>query len=319
MKTPTLFYSEKRILSQARNLKSAAAKYRVQLVFPVKSFAHKHFLKLISPYVSAFAVNSAQEEKFIRGLRKEITFYQPGSTTLPSRNEKYSALTIDHFAPFEDPRVFLRLDVSQIDRSQKTRFGVRLSEFASSKCQNLHLHVNDPDISVQSLIRFHKKLRQECKKRKIDLKALNIGGGFQTFSQQDLNKFFSALRKMWGKNVQLIAEPGRYFTFGAGYAKAEIISVSESPRRISTSFSFELHGRGSFKLGLFVPPAQGKKVPLQVVGPTAFEEDTQTFYVSPKTEFHLGETLIIAGISGYSVSWNHSLQGVPKAKIQFIS
>lgn len=318
MKTPTLFYSEKRILSQAANLKTAASRYGVQVIFPVKSFAHSHFLKLISGFVDGFAVNSAQEEKLLRGLRKTVTYYRPGANTLPSSNKKYAAMTLDAgTSGLKDPRVFLRLNVSGIARSQSSRFGVDLTTFAKSHANKLHLHVNDPDMTVQELIRFHQKLFHELKKRKIALQALNIGGGFQTLSAKEVQRFFSVLRKLWGQKIELIAEPGRYFTYGAGYAQAEIISVTDSPRQISTSFSFELHGRGSFHIGLFVPPSKGKTSSLLVAGPTAFEEDARTFSVSPTVKFHPGETLIFTGLSGYSVSWNHSLQGVPKAKIQF--
>lgn len=307
-------------MSQAANLKAAALRHHVQLIFPVKSFAHSHFLKLISSSVDGFAVNSAQEEKLLPGRHKAITYYRPGAFTLPSQNKKYAAMTLDTgSASLKDPRVFLRLNVSEVDRLQKSRFGVSLATFAKSKAKKLHLHVNDPDMTVQELIRFHQKLYRELKKRNVALEALNIGGGFQTLSAKDVQRFFSALRKLWGQKIELIAEPGRYFTYGAGYAKAEIISVTDSPRQVSTSFSFELHGRGSFHIGLFVSPSKGKKIPLQVTGPTAFEEDVRTFSISTTTEFHPGETLIFTGLSGYSVSWNHSLQGVPKAKIQFIS
>jgi hypothetical protein len=57
---------------------------------------------------------------------------------------------------------------------------------------------------------------------------------------------------------------------------------------------------------------------LKVMGPTAFEEDFRLFPAGQMNQYRVGDSLIIRGISGYSVSWNHSLQGISKAKVHFL-
>tara|TARA_R110000868_G_scaffold117600_16_gene312625 strand:- start:7897 stop:8970 length:1074 start_codon:yes stop_codon:yes gene_type:complete len=337
---PKVFIDLKSIKDRFLEIKDMAPA-NLDFIFPVKSFPHSTFLHAIAPIISGFEFSNQNEFNLI----KEVL--SPDTTNLASNffnhESERSFLKgnfcydigyldqIDDLAP--DSAISLRLKPPlELYQGEKTRFGLNAEEIQSLASQDklckrvisLHFHLGFERTTLQDIKSTIEMCLSYREKYFSNLTSINIGGGITTLSKQDLVDLFAYISNI---DLKFVMEAGRYFTENACYGVGQILSLRERPHGIDilTDLSRECHLKWawpkSFNILNTKPNQQKTKSSktIQIFGNTAFEGDT-LLSATPERElsFSKGDHIVVDNVSGYSIAWNHSFNGVPAAKIIFL-
>jgi diaminopimelate decarboxylase len=117
--------------------------------------------------------------------------------------------------------------------------------------------------------------------------------------------------------IEIIIEPGRLVSEGAGFACGTIVVVRELDDRplYVLDLSRICHLRWSqVELVAQAPhPGEGRRA--LFVGPTCFEDDVVGEWTVTPAHLHIRGRVVLRGVSGYAVAWNTSFGGVPAAEV----
>jgi len=170
----------------------------------------------------------------------------------------------------------------------------------------------------------------------VSLPCVNFGGGLSRFSNDDLGALVGKLREGLPPETRIVFEPGRLLTRDAGFAVGHVRTartvripttdgaVTRLVRVVSLSRSCHMKWSNPALLGAFAR-AQTVRSPvrLEVVGPTCYEDDVlaSVALATPVAENEFlpaGSSIAFGGITGYSVAWNTSFNGIPSAMVRFV-
>lgn len=191
-----------------------------------------------------------------------------------------------------------------------------------SQCTNFNNYVQALNMSAQVL--------EETAGRGYKLKLLDIGGGFpapydgsvQRF--RDLAKVLNAeFRRLFPKELEILAEPGRFMVATAATLVTEVIGKAERDGKrcyylndgIYHTFSGVLFDHCQYHIKAF------KKGPTQlcaVFGPTCDALDT-ICQSEPLPELNLGDLVYSDNIGAYSHASSTWFNGFPPAKVVHIN
>ncbi|MDM8006565.1 MAG: type III PLP-dependent enzyme [Phycisphaerae bacterium] len=191
-----------------------------------------------------------------------------------------------------------------------------------SQCTNIDNYVQALNMSAQVL--------DETAGRGYKLKLLDIGGGFpapydgsiQRF--RDLAKVLNAeFRRLFPKELEILAEPGRFMVATAATLVAEVIGKAQRDGKrcyylndgIYHTFSGVLFDHCQYRIKAF------KKGPTQlcaVFGPTCDALDT-ICQSEPLPELNLGDLVHSEHIGAYSHASSTWFNGFPPAKVVHIN
>jgi ornithine decarboxylase len=191
-----------------------------------------------------------------------------------------------------------------------------------SQCTNFDNYVQALNMSAQVL--------EETAGRGYKLKLLDIGGGFpapydgsiQRF--RDLAKVLNAeFRRLFPKELEILAEPGRFMVATAATLVAEVIGKAQRDGKrcyylndgIYHTFSGVLFDHCQYRIKAF------KKGPTQlcaVFGPTCDALDT-ICQSEPLPELNLGDLVYSEHIGAYSHASSTWFNGFPPAKVVHIN
>ncbi|HPD31971.1 MAG TPA: type III PLP-dependent enzyme [Phycisphaerae bacterium] len=191
-----------------------------------------------------------------------------------------------------------------------------------SQCTNFDNFVQALNMSAQVL--------EECAGRGYKLKLLDIGGGFPAPYDgsverfRDLARILNAeFRRLFPKELQILAEPGRFMVATAATLVAEVIGKAERDGKrcyylndgIYHTFSGVLFDHCQYHIKAF------KKGPTQlcaVFGPTCDALDT-ICQSEPLPELDLGDLVYSENIGAYSHASSTWFNGFPPAKVVHIN
>tara|TARA_R110000868_G_scaffold129349_6_gene338046 strand:+ start:5834 stop:6907 length:1074 start_codon:yes stop_codon:yes gene_type:complete len=327
----------KKRFQEVRNL----APKNLSLIFPVKSFPHKVFFESIAPLINGFEFTNKNEYELVSEVIDTKThclisnfFDQTSLNSLVSTNVLFDVGYLDQLDEL-DPKSKISLRIkppSELYQGEKTRFGLDASEVQSlsqdqttaKRVQSLHFHLGferttlaDLKIAIQMCLKYRDNFFP-------NLDSINIGGGITTLPHNDLLLLFKYIE---GLDINITMEAGRYFTENACYGVGQILSLRsrDDTLDILTDLSRECHLKWawpkSFNI-LNTKPNQSKtssRDKIRIFGNTAFEGDL-ILSAEPDRALSLskGDHVVVDNVSGYSIAWNHSFNGLPAAKIFFL-
>lgn len=197
-----------------------------------------------------------------------------------------------------------------------------LSFHVGSQCLNIENYVNALNASAE--------IFKEVKKRGYKLKILNIGGGFPVpYDSNSIpfkilaNKLKREINRLFSKEIEIVAEPGRFLVAESGSLVVSIIGKAKRDGKTVYYVNDGVYGTlsgvifdhiqyhfKSFKRG--IPDL------CAVVGPTCDALDTvSTAETLPNLE--IGDMLYVENIGAYSTASATNFNGFDKARIVHIN
>lgn len=313
----------------------------LSFIFPVKSFPKEPFLTHISSAVAGYEFSNENEFNLIKDSITNTSILLAsnlyGQHNFLSKFKDQITYDLSYFDQITEAQYFnkmsLRLSPPQsMPQGEKTRFGFIESELEelsaievlSNKVCSLHFHIGFEKTTLLDFIRCIDYSLSIKNKYFPSITSINIGGGINTLSEADLTALFEYISKL---PLQFTMEAGRYFTENACYAVGKVLAcrTRNNQHEVLLNLSRECHLKWSWPKSfniLNTSLAKEKRTlsgELKIYGNTAFEGDLiltaqlkQAISVAP------GDHIIFNRISGYSVAWNHSFNGLPPAKIIFL-
>jgi len=197
-----------------------------------------------------------------------------------------------------------------------------LAFHVGSQCTNFENYVQALGISAAVL--------EEAASRGYRLKLLDIGGGFpapydgDTRLFRELARILNAeFRRLFPRDIEIIAEPGRFLVATAATLVAEVIGKADRDGKrcyylndgIYHTFSGVLFDHCQYHVKAF------KKGPTQlcaVFGPTCDALDTIT-QAEPLPDLELGDLVYSENIGAYSHASSTYFNGFPPAKVVHVN
>ena len=309
----------------------------VDLFFPVKSLPHQEALQVIAPYLSGFELSTLREKNLIPNEKKIL---------LTNRHHDYEEfnsfsnnciLDIEHLSQIELSDNFAEISLRiqpphSLFQGKRSRFGLTAKELltlsknskSNSRVKQLHFHLgfekttyNDLKVSVEYAIKIKQRYFP-------NVETINIGGGISYLSREHLTNLFSYLGN---QNGHFVIEAGRYFTENACYllGRVNYLRIRGNLQEIGVNLSKDCHLKWSLPSIYAVYPASTLVNPIKIqgdikiCGPTSYEQDI-VLEGKLKKDISLspGDYLLMGNVSGYSIAWSHSFNGIEEAKIYFI-
>ena len=302
----------------------------IKICFSVKSFPREEFLNSISEDISGWDVASLREFRLIeKNLRPHHSIWITNShedfvnEAIESKCPVFFTLdkTFDVQKLPKNINLGIRLDPYSLLGKGHSRFGFLISDLKSlslDKFSYIHTHLpgefSDKELEVvctkiKELLPLFSNVRQ-----------LNLGGGLRS----DNLSFISNLKALF-PGVTLVLEPGRYLSESAGGAVTKILSVfkKEDDLYLLGKLSPVSHLNWAKDMTFTVlPQGEGSTYSykrLIYVSANAYEADQIILEdKSGKRSISVGDYIIFDNISGYSVAWNRSFNGIAEAPVVFI-
>ncbi len=191
-----------------------------------------------------------------------------------------------------------------------------------SQCTNFDNYVQALNMSAQVI--------EEAASRGYTLKLLDIGGGFPAPYEGSIHRFHelaavlnAEIKRLFPKELEILAEPGRFMVATAATLVAEVIGKAERDGKrcyylndgIYHTFSGVLFDHCQYRIKSF------KKGPTQlcaVFGPTCDALDTIS-QAEPLPELDLGDLVYSEHIGAYSHASATWFNGFPPAKVVHVN
>ncbi|MDN3514440.1 MAG: diaminopimelate decarboxylase [Candidatus Brocadia sp.] len=269
--TPAYIYSKNAIISRFRELKTAFQDADALICFSVKSNSNLSICKILAEEGSGFDVVSGGE--LFRAVKaggdpSRIVFAGVGKT---DKEIKYALendifmFNVESLAELKHidtlageagkiPRVALRInpDIDAKTHAKTTtgkkenKFGIDFTEaekiikqsarYTSVDLCGLHVHLGSPIYTVDPYVRALRKvvkLIQKCRNAGLDIKYMNIGGGYcisytgeKVIRPKDYaSKILPLVKEM---QCNLIMEPGRFIVGNSGILITRVIYTKET-------------------------------------------------------------------------------------------
>lgn len=217
------------------------------------------------------------------------------------------------------------------DGAHASRFGVAVDELravaaaAPGRVRGLHVHGGPLAVSAAPLVARARAALDAADAAGLAIARLDLGGSLHGFAlgepiagQVRLADALAAVRATVPAAIELCVEPGRVLTEGCGYASGLVLAaraIAGHDGRV-LGLSRLCHLRWSTPRLCAPPPAAGRGHRLVLVGATCCEDDVITDAVVPDAgALAVGETAIVAEVSGYAAAWNRGFAGVPAATV----
>lgn len=302
--------------------------------FSVKSFPHLDFLKVIAPFIHGWDVSTKSELDLIRSLIKpEHSLWLTNSSTqvlsLALQVSSKPYFTLDHTTDLtfdypENVQLGLRLDpYSLLDRGH-SRYGFMLSQLDSLpvhlKKRIKYLHAHCPGMIGGSELNGMRSAMEKILAEFPGVELINLGGGLTNANIDS----FEMLQEIH-PTPKLAIEPGRWFSEAAGSAFTKIHSIYEKggDLYLVSQLSVEAHlkwGRGMSYTFINQGPQNNQAYQKLIYSSSnALETDRIVMKQTPGAlSLSVGDWLVLEGVPGYAVAWNHQFNGVAEAPIYFI-
>jgi diaminopimelate decarboxylase len=323
----------------ARTMQRVAAAARAADIVPLfamKSFPHAAVRTLAAEQLAGFDVASAGE------LREApagaiVSIADPSGAALAAARERAGRViacceTVEqvHAAP-QNAEIAIRVSASLTGRDpaigavlegtgrRRSRFGVEtaaavaeLSRAAAGR--RIGLHVHHGPVVATTAERFVATARAALALADFDPAFVDLGGAWH--GVPDLAVAFADVRAALPR-LELLVEPGRLYSEGAGFACGRITAtraLADRELRVA-ELSRICHLRWSAVDLVAPPPRTGEGRPVLFVGPTCFEEDVIGEWT---VDARVTGRIVVRDVTGYALAWNTGFGGVPPAEVVLV-
>lgn len=334
-----LVFDRERLERNVRAIAEAARAENITVLFAAKSFPHPDVLALVHHHFDGMDAASPEEAHAVpgdcvlsvadpSGRAAEVAAAHRGRlivscetveqiTRAPAHAE--IAIRLSASLTARDPAVGAVLDGSGHRRS---RFGLDVAQsrallrtmVSAAGERRVGLHVHHGPVTATAPERFLATARavmDVAHDAELEPAFLDLGGAWHGVG----TSAFAELRRQIA--VELIIEPGRAITDGAGFARGSVLVARELDDRplFVLDLSRICHLRWSqVELVAQAPhPGEGRRA--LFVGPTCYEDDVVGEWTVTPDRFRAGAPVVLSGVSGYAVAWNHGFGGVAPAEV----
>lgn len=344
---PSLIFSAARLEQNVRDLAGAARAAGITTLFALKSFPHPEVRALVAAHLDGFDAASAEEVRDAgasgsgagagvlsiadpSGRAAESAAGWRGRLIVscetveqveaaPVRAE--IAIRISASIAGRDPAVGAVLDGSGHRRSRFGQLGLGTDRaqvpamVRAAGGRPIGLHVHHGQVTATSAERFIATARAVLAYAEVTPQFLDLGGAWHGIT--DLSRAFAELRAALPAEIELIVEPGRLVTAGAGFARGTVLvarELEDRPLRV-LDLSRICHLRWSQVELVSAAPHPGEGRRALFVGPTCYEDDVIGEWSITPAQLPAGAPVVLRGVTGYAVAWNTSFGGVPAAEV----
>jgi len=323
-----------------RNLREAAAcarRHDVRVLFAMKSFTDERVWRLAAARLDGLDAGSdAEARAAVACGARMISITDPLAVAhadgawiscehaqdLPSAPNLAVRFAASHLVPGDDAVG----GVLEGSGRRTSRFGVRTIDEARAivragggRVRGIHVHHGGvAPASPERLVACARAAIAAAHEAELPLAWLDLGGGLHLLP--DLDRAFAALREVVPREIELVVEPGRLFARDAGFAIGHVRaarSIGDRELRV-VDLSRACHLRWQHAAPVATPPATGAARAMLFTGPTCYEEDVVGEWKLDPADFPVGAPLVVAGINGYALGWNHGFGGVPPADVVLV-
>ncbi len=331
---PRLVFDHARLDRNLRALARAARGSRITTLFAAKSFPHPVIHALAAEYLDGFDAASAHEVRTLPSSRI-LSIADPTGRAVPAATAHRGRLIVSCETPEQvraapahaeiairiaasvtgrDPAIGAVLDGSGHRRS---RFGVELAcraeMVAAANGRPVGFHVHHGPVTATSAERFLVTARAVL--ADFEPSFLDLGGAWHGIT--DLPHALAEIRAAVPERIELIIEPGRLLSEGAGFARGSVLvarELDDRPLRV-LDLSRICHLRWSQVELVAAAPHPGEGRRALFVGPTCYEDDVVGEWSVTPAQLPEGARVVLRGVTGYAVAWNTSFGGVPAAEV----
>ena len=237
----------------------------------------------------------------------------------------------------------LELPVDRSEGQRPSRFGATPDVFIESaplfrsgRLRGVHLHNGSEANTAADFRAALAIILSIARARDIPLSYINLGGGLHPLGNDELSILLPELAASAGA-IPLYIEPGKVVSRGAGYLLSRVLAVREVERdrfMVTLDASYECHANWSDLTWRAGPshdaarhthgstPAIGAgQQAWHFTGASCHEYDVLGVYTMPARErpaVAVGDVITFADLSGYSMAWNTSFNGIPAARVRFV-
>jgi ornithine decarboxylase len=171
----------------------------------------------------------------------------------------------------------------------------------------------------------------DARKKGYPLKIVDIGGGFPVPYNSDVPKFEklgriinAECKRLFPKDIELIAEPGRFMAASAGTLVSEVIGKAKREGKIFYYINDGVyHTFSGVVYDHWIPNFQafkkGKTEVCAVVGPTCDSFDKISVSEELPGNLEIGDCLCTYNIGAYSIASSTKFNGFEGAKILHVN
>jgi len=328
--------------------------------YAIKANPEPEIVKFMARLGSCFDVASANEMKEVLNLGVSPTRIIFANTIKSDKDIKYAKnqrvrlMTFDSEPElykiaknYPKARVLLRIKVenqgSVVELSLKFGADPEHAYHLLRKAKTLGLaplgvsfHVGSQSTNVENYLQaleLTADIFKECKENDLPLKMVDIGGGFpiQHFDNEIGVNFErmaaqirQQIRSLFPRNIEFIAEPGRFFAGPAGILVTQVIGRTFRNNKnyyyindgVYQDFSGMIFDHCKYE---FKTLRRGQKFLSALAGPTCDSFDTLSTSVEVP-ELHVGDVVYVKNIGAYSsASAVENFNGFPPAKLVMVS
>jgi len=300
------------------NIKHLPAKQRQDYIWDKIIYAHPikaiQTLKDLDQYKPLVTYDNAEEigkiKKYAPNAGLALRLKVPNTGAMVELSSKFGA----------DPGEAVALML----QAQKAGLGVEgISFHVGSQTTNFQNYVQAIQLSAE--------IFKESASRGLNLKLLDIGGGFPAPYDDGVKPFKelaavlnSELDRLFPKNIEILAEPGRYMVATAATLVASIIGKAVRNNKLCYyiddgvyhTYSGIIFDHCKYNI---LPFKKGKTQICSVFGPTCDALDTITLSAELPENLQLGDLVYTPNIGAYSQASSTYFNGFPPAKVIHIN
>ncbi|MBL9018084.1 MAG: hypothetical protein JNL83_28115 [Myxococcales bacterium] len=341
---PALVFDRERLERNVRAIAEAARAHGVTALFAAKSFPHADVLALAHDVFDGIDAASPGEVRAVpascvlsvadpSGRAIEAAAAHRGRlivscdsveqvTRAPAHAE--IAIRISASLTARDPAVGAVLDGSghrrsrfglDVERERRAREIRAMTEAARGRRVGVHVHHGPVTAtSAERFVATARAVLDAAREAELAPAFVNLGGAWHGL--EEIGAALAEVRATVG-TCELIIEPGRTITRGAGFARGRVLVARELDDRplFVLDLSRICHLRWSqVELVAQAPhPGEGRRA--LFAGPTCFEDDVIGEWTVTPPRFAAGARVVLSGVSGYAVAWNTGFGGVAPAEV----
>ena len=197
-----------------------------------------------------------------------------------------------------------------------------ISFHVGSQCNNFE--------NYMQALQLSSSIMKEAESRGHKIKILDIGGGFPVRYNSKVKAFKTLARKLnaeidrlFPKDIEILAEPGRFMVANAGTLVAKVIGKAVRDEKtcyyindgVYHTFSGIIFDHCTYPLKAF---KEGEKKVCAVFGPTCDALDTISV-AEELPELEIGDLVYAENIGAYSIASSTYFNGFPPAKVVHIN
>lgn len=353
--TPLFLISESMLIEQVKKFQTLLPS--VKPFYAVKANAHPFVLKIFAEYGIGFDVASMQEMKAVLDLgvkpdriifantvkRPEaLQFAAQHDVRLMTFDSEYELNKIARHAP--GAHVLIRIKVPNVGSlvELSLKFGAEPADAIpllikafqmKLKPVGVSFHVGSQSTNEENYLaslEMASMIFNEAKLKQLPLEILDIGGGFPVrYFDQDKDSFApmsiqikKELKRLFGPDVQVIAEPGRAFVGPACYLVMQVVGKSIRGNKhwyylddgVYGSLSGIIFDHAKYQYHTF---RKGVKQITTLAGPTCDSLDIISVS-EDMPELEIGDLIYCENIGAYSWATATNFNGIPPAEVVLI-